>query len=186
MWTKDFKSSPVEEDVVEEDDVEMSGQGSEEVSRVDEDPFEKEMSLVNETSAEKLRVSTSPRYVKPKTLVQLEEWIKDNPIPYISNDKFSQEGIFQYWAGRLSGHNHVNQTYPDVVRMWRQFHGCPVSGGGIERVFFSVGKQYDTLKNKTRDKTLESTLKASSNTKLPTCDDKEVFTDDDDTHRKHK
>jgi hypothetical protein len=41
----------------------------------------------------------------------------------ISNDKFSQEGIFDYWAGRLSGHAHVNQTYPDVVRMWRQFHG---------------------------------------------------------------
>ncbi len=32
---------------------------------------------------------------------------------------------------------HVNPTYPDVVRMWRQFHGCPASGGLIERVFFS-------------------------------------------------
>jgi hypothetical protein len=30
--------------------------------------------------------------------------------------------------------------------MWRQFHGCPVSGGGIERVFFSAGKQHDDLK----------------------------------------
>jgi len=30
------------------------------------------------------------------------------------------------------------------------------------------------------DKTLESTLKAGINTKLPTCDDKGVFTDDDD------
>ena len=28
---------------------------------------------------------------------------------------------------RLIGHTHVNQTYPDVVRKWRQFHGCPVS-----------------------------------------------------------
>ena len=35
------------------------------------------------------------------------------------------------------------------------------------------------------DKTLESTLKASINTTLPTCDDKGVFTDDDDTYRKH-
>ena len=86
----------------------------------------------------------------------------------------------------LPGHAHVNQTYPDVVRMWRQFHGCPASGGGIERVFFSAGKQHDTLKKKTMDKTLESTLKASINTKLPTCDDKGVFTDDDDTYRKHK
>ena len=42
--------------------------------------------------------------------------MKENPIPYMSNDKFSQEDIFKYWDGRLSGHAHVNQTYPDVVR----------------------------------------------------------------------
>ncbi len=105
-------------------------------------------------------------YVNPMALDQLEEWMKEN---HISNDKFSQEGIFQYWVGSLSGHAHVNQAYPDVVRMWRQFHGCPASGGGIERVFFSAGKQHDALK-KTMDKTLENTLKASINTKLPTCD----------------
>ena len=186
MWTKDFKSSPPEEDDVEEDDVEMTGEGSGDVSRVDEDPFEKELRLANETSAEQHRVSTAPRYVKPKALDQLEEWMKEKPIPYLSNDKFSQEDIFQYWAGRLPGHAHVNQTYPDVVRMWRQFHGCPASGDGIERVFFSAGKQHDALKKKTMDKTLESTLKASINTKLPTCDDKGVFTDDDDTYRKRK
>ena len=164
----------------------MTGEGSGDVSRVDEDPFEKELRLANETSAEQHRVSTGPRYVKPKALDQLEEWMKEKPIPYLSNDKFSQEGIFQYWAGRLPGHAHVNQTYPDVVRMWRQFHGCPASGGGIERVFFSAGKQHDALKKRTMDKTLESTLKASINTKLPTCDDKGVFTDDDGTYRKRK
>ena len=74
-----------------------------------------------------------------------------------------------------------------VVRMWRQLHGGPASGGGIERVFFSSGKQHDALKKRTMDKTLESTMKASVNTKLPTCDDKGVFTDDDDdTYRKRK
>jgi hypothetical protein len=36
------------------------------------------------------------------------------------------------------------------------------------------------------DTTLEITLKAGINTKFPTCDDKGVFTDDDDTDRKHK
>jgi hypothetical protein len=51
--------------------------------------------------------------------------------------------------------------------MWRHFHGCPASGSG--------------LKKKTMDKTLEITLKTSINTKLSTCDDKGVFTDDDDT-----
>ncbi len=91
MWTKDFKSSPAEEDEVKENDVEMTGEGSGKLSRVDEDPFEKEMSLANETSVEEVRVS----YVNPKTLDQLEEWMIENPIPYISNDKFSQEAIFQ-------------------------------------------------------------------------------------------
>ena len=105
-----------------------TGEGSIKVSRVDEDPFEKEMRPVDETSTEEVRVS----YVNPKALDQLEEWMKEKPIPYISNDKFSQEDIFQYWAGRLSGHAHVNQTYPDVVRMWRQFHGCPASGPPLQ------------------------------------------------------
>ena len=142
MWRKDFKSSPSEEDDVEEDDVEMTGEGSGKVSRVDEDSFETEMRPANETSAQEVRVS----YVNPKTLDQLEEWMKEKPIPYISNDKFSEEGIFDYWTGCLSGHALVNQTYPDVVRMWGQFHGCPASGVGIERVFCSAGKQHDTLK----------------------------------------
>ncbi len=187
MWTKNFKSSAAAEDDVQEDDVEMTveGRASSVGAPEDEDAFEKQMRLSNEATAEQLRASTAPRYVKPQALDQLEEWMKEKPIPYISNDKFSQEGIFDYWAGRLPGHAHVNQTYPDVVRMWRQFHGCPASGGGIERVFFSAGKQHDALKKRTMDKTLESTLKASINTTLPTCDDKGLFTDDD-TYRKHK
>ena len=39
VWTKDFKSSPAAEDDVQEDDVELAGEGSGEASRVDEDPF---------------------------------------------------------------------------------------------------------------------------------------------------
>jgi hypothetical protein len=65
--------------------------------------------------------------------------------------------------------------------MWKQFHGCTGSGDGIERVFTATGKQHDDLKNRTMDKTLEITLKAGMNTKLPTCDDKGAFTDDEDT-----
>jgi hypothetical protein len=80
----------------------------------------------------------------------------------------------------------VKRTYLDVVRMWRQFHGYPGSGGGIARVFTVVGKQHDDLKKNTMDKTLENTLKAGMNTKLPTCHDKGVFTDDEDTYRKRK
>ena len=82
----------------------------------------------------------------------------ENPIPYISNDNFSQESIFDYWNDHLSGYGHLKRTYPDVVRMWRQFHGFSGSGGGIERVFTSVEKQHDDLKNRTMDKTMENTL----------------------------
>jgi hypothetical protein len=53
-----------------------------------------------------LRASTAPRYVKPLTLDQLEEWMIEKSIPYISNDKFSREVIFQYWDARLSGYAH--------------------------------------------------------------------------------
>ena len=42
--------------------------------------------------------------------------MKKKPIPYISNDKFSQEDIFDYRAGRLPGHAHVNQTY-DIMEL---------------------------------------------------------------------
>ena len=47
MWTKDFKSSPPEEDDVEEDDVEMTVEGgaSSAGDPADEDPFEKQMRL---------------------------------------------------------------------------------------------------------------------------------------------
>jgi hypothetical protein len=77
-------------------------EGSGKVSRVDGDLFEKEIRLVNETNTEEVRVS----YVNRKVLDQLEEWMKEKPIPYISNDKFSQEIIFQYWSGCLSGDAH--------------------------------------------------------------------------------
>ncbi len=108
------------------------------------------MRLANESHEAQVRPSPSGGYVKAP-VDQLEEWILEKPIPYISNENFSQEGIFHYWHDQLPGHAHVNQTYPDVVRMWRQFHGCPASGGGIERVFFSAGKQHDPQCSQEKD-----------------------------------
>ncbi len=67
MWTKSFKSSATAEDDVQEDDVEMTVEGG-----------------------------ASQRYGKPQDLDQLEEWMKEKTIPYISNDKFSQEDIFEF------------------------------------------------------------------------------------------
>jgi hypothetical protein len=56
------------------------------------------------------------------------------------------------------------------------------NSAGIERVFTSAGKQlveHDALKKSRKDKTTETQLKSGINTKFPTCDDKGVFTDDD-------
>ncbi len=123
VWTQNFKTSPAEED-----DVEMTGDGEDlgEPSP-DEDDFEKQMRLTKESDKTAIRISPSQVQVD-----QLEGCLLEKPIPYISNDNFNQEDIFDYWNGKLSGHAHVKRTYPDVVGMWRQFHGCPGSGGGIE------------------------------------------------------
>ncbi len=79
VWTKTFKSSADTEDDVQEDD-------------------DKQMRLSYESQ---VRTSTVRRYGKPQALDQLEERMKEKPSPYISNDKLSQEGIFDYWDGRL-------------------------------------------------------------------------------------
>ena len=105
---------------------------------------------------------------------------------YYLNDNFSQEDIFLYWYGYLSGNVHVNRTCTEVVRMWRQFQGSTPSGCGILPESVSFLQSGETLKNRTMDKTLENTFKSGINTKLPTCDDRGVFTDDDDVYRKHK
>ncbi len=94
MWTKTFKSSATAEDDVQEDDVEMTVKGgaSSVGDPADKDPFEQQMRLRYESQ---VRASTVRRYGKPQALDQLEEWMKEKPIPYISNDKFSQEVIFE-------------------------------------------------------------------------------------------
>jgi hypothetical protein len=92
VWTQNFKTSPAEED-----DVEMTGdrEGLGEPSPV-EDDFEKQIRLVNESDKTAVRTSPSQEQVD-----QFEGWCLEKPIPYISNDNFSQEGIFDYWNGKL-------------------------------------------------------------------------------------
>ncbi len=53
----------------------------------DEDDFEKQMRLANESDKTSVRVSPSQAQVD-----QLEVCLLEKPIPYISNDNFSQEG----------------------------------------------------------------------------------------------
>ena len=80
VWTKNFKNSPAEED-----DVEMTGdgEGSGEPS-CDENDFEKQILLANESDKTAVRASPSQAQVD-----QLEGWLLEKPIPYISNDNFS-------------------------------------------------------------------------------------------------
>ena len=52
---------------------------------MDEDPFEKEMCLANETSVEEVRVS----YVNPKVLDPLEEWMKVNQTKNLIDNQVS-------------------------------------------------------------------------------------------------
>ncbi len=54
----------------------------------DEDDFERQMRLANESDKTAVRDSPSQPQVD-----QLEGWLLEKPIPYISNDNFSQEGI---------------------------------------------------------------------------------------------
>ena len=98
VWTKNFKTSQTEEDDVERTgDGEGLGQPS-----PDEDDFEKQMCLTNESGKTSVRASPSQTQVD-----QLGGWLLEKPIPYISNDNFSQEDIFDYWNGQLPGHAHV-------------------------------------------------------------------------------
>ena len=72
VWTKNFKTSPDEED-----DVEMTGDGEGlgEPSP-DEDDFEKQMHLANESDKTAVRTSPSQTQVD-----QLEWWLLEKPIP---------------------------------------------------------------------------------------------------------
>jgi hypothetical protein len=69
VWTKNFKTSPAEED-----DVEMTGDGEGlGESFADEDDFEKQMRLANESDKTAVRASPSQAQVD-----QLEGWLWKN------------------------------------------------------------------------------------------------------------
>ena len=71
------------------------------------------------------------------------------------------------------------ETVPWLSCIWRQDRSSLYLKSQLENSMMLSRKR-------TMDKTLENTLKAGINTELPTCDDKGVFTDDNDTNRKGK
>ena len=55
------------------------------------------------TYESQVRASTAQSYGKSHTLDQLQEWIKENPIPYISNDKSVRKTSFTIGLGVCQG-----------------------------------------------------------------------------------
>ena len=76
------------------------------------------------------------------------------------DNKFNTEGLLQYWYSK-------RDTWPNLTKMRRQFHGCPATSAGVERLFFKAGKQHDDLKKRTEEETIERNLKVALNTKVP-------------------
>jgi len=120
------------------------------------------MFLTNKAREAQVRVSPSKRCVKLHQVDHLEEWQKENPIPYISNDNFRQKDICDSCqGGTLMWTERTLLSWGCDVSMW-QVHGSPASGAGIERVFPSAWKQHDDLNKNTMNKTLEITFNPSA------------------------
>ena len=80
----------------------------------------------------------------------------------VSKDRktFDREGVFQYWWDK-------KDKWPQLTRMWKQFHSAPATSAGVERIFSKAGRNHNDLRKATDEETLESTLiKAGVNSKL--------------------
>ena len=126
---KSCKSAP--EPALSDDALDSEGAGSanKEPPCADEEDLKRGMRLQYEVE---IRASQNVQAaVQPD---QLEECLEEPSVPYVSDDNTSQQGVLEYW-------NRKTSQYPDLARMWRQFHAWPASGRGIERVFTDAEKQ---------------------------------------------
>ena len=90
-------------------------------------------------------------------LNELEQYLSEPVHP--DTPDFNTVGIMKYFYERKN-------KWPTLVKMWRQFHGCPSSSAGVERLFYKAGKQHDDQKKSTKEDTLERSLKVATNTKV--------------------
>ena len=88
---------------------------------------------------------------------QLEQYLSEPAHP--DCDDFNTIGLFRYWHDK-------RLIWPELVLMWRQFHGCPSNTAGVERMFWKAGKQHDDQRKSTIETTLQRNMKAAQNTKL--------------------
>eukprot|EP00918_Siedleckia_nematoides_P031174 GHVU01067468.1.p1 GENE.GHVU01067468.1~~GHVU01067468.1.p1 ORF type:complete len:186 (+),score=24.99 GHVU01067468.1:45-602(+) len=88
---------------------------------------------------------------------ELAQYLAEPPEP--DAEDFNKVGIFKYWESRRI-------RWPNLTRMWRQFHGSPATSGGIERIFWRAGKAHDDLRKSTKETSIEAILMAGVNSFL--------------------
>ena len=59
------------------------------------------------------------------------------------------------------------RRWPDLHRMWRQYHGSPVTQAGIERAFSLAGRSHGDLAKRTKEETIGARLIVAKNGHLP-------------------
>ena len=74
-------------------------------------------------------------------------------------EDFYQEGIFKFWASK-------RKCWPNLTRMWEEYHGSPATTAPGERLFSKAGRQFNDLTQGTLEETLSCKLKGAINTKL--------------------
>eukprot|EP00918_Siedleckia_nematoides_P041756 GHVU01090941.1.p1 GENE.GHVU01090941.1~~GHVU01090941.1.p1 ORF type:complete len:180 (-),score=21.27 GHVU01090941.1:1295-1834(-) len=88
---------------------------------------------------------------------ELAQYLAEPPEP--DAEDFNKIGIFKYWESR-------RVRWPNLTRMWRQFHGSPATSAGIERMFWRAGKAHDDLRKNTKEASIEAIMIAGVNSYL--------------------
>ena len=88
---------------------------------------------------------------------ELQEYLAE-PVCKDNKD-FNKQGVFQYWWDK-------KDKWPQLTRMWKQFHSAPATSAGVERIFSKAGRNHGDLRKSMEEGTLESALKAGVNSKL--------------------
>ena len=99
----------------------------------------------------------NPTPTPEKEVDELEEYLAEPVHPAWTE---GQKGLLLYWQAR-------SMTAPNLARMQRQYHGRPAASGGVERLFTAAGAQHDAFRKRTEEGSLQISMKAAKNDKLP-------------------
>ena len=70
------------------------------------------------------------------------------PPPHVEEDLEEEIVVLDDSASHRRDHK---AKWPNLYRMWRQFHGAPATSAGAKRLFSKAGKQHDDLKKNTKE-----------------------------------